>query len=194
MVASIWTGPPDDAERVGNLHIVRKDPERQGRIVPVVMIWKGKARKPYANYRFNLALDRERYIKEQIEADEYATRVRAQRKAERASNATEMLDRIQVGTILYTSWGYEQTNVEFYQVIERPSRCYAVIRQISRETVKQTGGMSCNVRPVRDAFLEDSKPIRKRITDSGVAFESYRHAWPWDHERDASGVHCSWYA
>lgn len=195
MSYSIWNGPPEGAERYGNLHVERRESvARDGRHIVGCSVWRGKAKKPYANYLFNSVEHREQWLVRQIEADRVATVAKAERAAARKTDTEKMRDSITVGTILYTSWGYDQTNVEFYQVVERPSRAVAIIRQIGCETVTDTGSMSSNVRPVRDAFCQNEEHIRKIINGQGVSFESYRHGWPWDHERDAKGVHCSWYA
>lgn len=34
------------------------------------------------------------------------------------NKATANIDGYKVGDIFYTSWGYEQTNIEFYQVVK----------------------------------------------------------------------------
>lgn len=58
-----------------------------------------------------------------------------------------------VGDILYTSWGYDQTNVDFYQVI-RVSGKNAWIREISILVDPATQGLPQErVRPMPDAFV-----------------------------------------
>ena len=43
---------------------------------------------------------------------------------------------MEIGTILVNRWGYEQTNVDFFQVIKVTEKT-VVIRQIAKETVKK---------------------------------------------------------
>lgn len=65
------------------------------------------------------------------------------------------------GTLLYTSWGYEQTNVDFYQVISRTAGTITV-REIKAETVPGTAGdMSGMVRPVKDSFI--GEPFKMQV-------------------------------
>lgn len=93
-------------------------------------------------------------------AEAYATRIE-DRKATK-----KQLPTIEVGDVLNTSWGYEQTNVEFYQVIARKGKTGVTLRRIASQQVNETSWCSADVKPVKDAFIED--PIQKRISHYGV--------------------------
>jgi hypothetical protein len=73
-----------------------------------------------------------------------------------------------VGDLAYTSWGYDQTNVELYQVIEVKSRTKMVIRAISGENV-DTHSMQGKIRATRDAFTS-APPIE---ISAGFSFFKY---------------------
>lgn len=62
-----------------------------------------------------------------------------------------------VGTIMVHSWGYDQTNVDFVEVIEVKGDRIKV-QEISRETVATETWGSYRVRPVPGSFGDD-KPI-----------------------------------
>lgn len=68
------------------------------------------------------------------------------------------------GAIIYDSWGYEQTNIDFYQIIDRKDKSI-VIRRISS---KRVGGdhMQGHVMPERDRFIRP--PKRKMIGKYGI--------------------------
>lgn len=53
-------------------------------------------------------------------------------------------EKIEPGAILYSSWGYDQTNVDFY-VVTRVTESSAWIVPMSAPVVEQTGFMSENV-------------------------------------------------
>lgn len=54
------------------------------------------------------------------------------------------------GDILVSSWGYEQTNVDFYQVVGI-TKCSVKIRPIMGHTIEE--GYGCgHTTPVKDAF------------------------------------------
>lgn len=82
------------------------------------------------------------------------------------------------GTILYTSWGYDQTNIDFYQVTKIVSKRMVEIRQIGAAK-EYTNHMAGNVTPIKDKFI--SEPIRKMANaENIIKIASYASAWPWD--------------
>ncbi len=76
------------------------------------------------------------------------------RKIDTKRKNEEELKNIKVGDVFCYSWGYEQTNVDFYQIIKRPSKSVAIVRAIGSETIKETSWCSSEVKPVKDSFLK----------------------------------------
>ena len=70
-------------------------------------------------------------------------------------------ERLAVGEILSTCWGYEQTNCDFFQIVKMTDKSIW-LREIESES-KSCNYMSYEVKPVKDKFKEDSKVIRKTI-------------------------------
>ncbi len=69
-----------------------------------------------------------------------------------------MINKITIDTLLHGSWGYDQTNCELYQVIEKPSRCKVIIREIKSQVVKDSESfMSCTLKPVKNVFVGPEK-------------------------------------
>jgi hypothetical protein len=94
---------------------------------------------------------------------------KAERKAERAKLSAAMAEQLTVGTILYYSWGYDQTNIEFFQVIRNTGKS-VIVREIASESVEGSQGfMSEQVKPVRDAFI--GPELRKIIGPYGLAMD-----------------------
>jgi hypothetical protein len=87
------------------------------------------------------------------------------------------------GDILYYSWGYDQTNIDFYQVTKTSAHS-AWIRRIGSQPV----GERDTVVGVKDAFLVDAPVLCKRIKTrkgsyrSGEQYLVMAHgtATPWD--------------
>ena len=82
---------------------------------------------------------------------------------------------VKPGDIFYTSWGWEQTNVEFFQVIEMKGKSSAVFRQIAREMSQDDApsSMSAYAVPVPNDFV--GEPFKKRILEgNSIKFASYR--------------------
>ena len=107
-----------------------------------------------------------------------------------------------VGDIIVNSWGYDQTNIDAYQVV-RATKSTVWMKPIATESVPGSDGfMSCQVKPVKDKFVNDhwehgNKEIMKRIQypkwDNGKPHISFKHGGSsvWDGE---SSFYCSWYA
>ena len=70
------------------------------------------------------------------------------------------------GDILHHSWGYDQTNCDFYQVVE-VKKASVVLRKIAAKTVPGSEGfMSQSLMPEKDAFIiEGFQAIAKHDKD-----------------------------
>lgn len=71
---------------------------------------------------------------------------KAEPKASKAKKAPEFDFNVKVGDLFYSSWGYEQTNTTFFQVIALVGKKSVRIRQVCPEIVNEdvTGGMSAD--------------------------------------------------
>ena len=182
-------------ETVGRLKIWKDGPTGPSGLY-YVKIWTGNKARP-AYYSFRSLGQRDAYIAREL-ASEAATMAQRKLYDERgAADLATFLETIQVGTLLHYSWGYDQTNCEFFQVVERRGRL-VTIRAIEGEYVKgdhrMSGGqdMSCRLRPKRDAFLEgaQAETLTKRIGAHGISMD-FGSAHPC---LETESFYCSWYA
>lgn len=112
-------------------------------------------------------------------------------------NAT--ITKPEVGQILYSSWGYDQTNIDFYQIIRASDKGTVWLLPMTRVILEETGFMSYQVAPGeviterevydwsdevgRVARRVKLEPKRHRWTPwGGVSLSSYASAYPWDRE------------
>lgn len=176
-----FTDPPGPtAERYKVLAIERVDtPKIQ------VRVWWGQAQRPYANYLFRTVDAREAWIAaEKVKADAHEVRL-AERKAARAA----VVNPYQVGDILNGSWGYDQTNREFWQVVAVTAKT-VVLRELAQASVPGTQGfMSESVEPRPNRFL-DKPPRRARIQPGGGVVVGFAYLSKWD----GRPKYASWYA
>jgi hypothetical protein len=118
-----------------------------------------------------------------------------------------------VGDILYSSWGYDQTNIEFFKVV-KVSEFSVWIQEVGSKIVEVTGWAHEKVVPtdssdyqvrnwdnVEDAFgnvntyITKTHPIKRhKIQQSfsgyGVSLNSYASAFLWDGKpKEASHTH-----
>jgi hypothetical protein len=143
----LWASEREKAELLPNGLRVLRD-EKGGR--PVAKAWKPKAKNPMFNYVFRSMEEREAYIAGVVKDYENAQARKAEYRAERATGDLTLAN---PGVIFCYSWGYEQTNVEYYQVIARHGQL-VTLREIGCESVPGSAGpMSDSVRPLKDAFV-----------------------------------------
>jgi hypothetical protein len=92
--------------------------------------------------------------------------IRAKRKEKESRESRRVGGKVSVGDIFVDSWGYEQTQVDFYQVVAKPSAKTIVVREIACETVEGSEGpMYRDVRAVPNAFIGEE--MKKRIDKYG---------------------------
>ena len=122
--------------------------------------------------------------------------VREKRKAEkRAANAEiKAASFYKVGDIIVNSWGWEQTNINFYQVVRVTNKTIE-IKEIESKIVDGSmyaHGMACDVVPKINSFLEIGASYKLRVYANGRLScpKSYYYMKKWD----GRPMGKSWYA
>ena len=147
---------------------------------PCLFIWYGRQSKPYIKYCYKNADERAKSKQYYLDRAKSDFNYKQQRKS---------VPTFEIGDIYVASWGYEQTNVDYYQVINKPSKHFALLQEIAAAEVPGSRGIDCcNVLPVKDKFLS-SKPIRRKVTNTGITIDRVRVATKFDGKPD----YCSWY-
>ena len=81
-------------------------------------------------------------------------------KAERKAKDLEARKNVNVGDIFCYSWGWEQTNIDFYQVVVKKGSASVAVRPINHETVEETSWASENCRAVPNSFCGEAETVR----------------------------------
>lgn len=145
-----------------------------------------KVKKP-VSYYFRDEASRTKWISDQFAGIKSRVAHKALAKVENASRKAKAIQEVKVGDIYVTSWGYEQTNVDFYQVIEVKGAS-VIIRKIAAQCAGENTDMSDYVVAVPGQFIEE--PMTKRVGPSGgLKMASYATAFKWD----GSKRYRSWY-
>jgi hypothetical protein len=126
--------------------------------------YRGKEpKKPYAYYAFRTEESRQKWMDEEERVYAEREQRKAMRKEAKKEARRTLENPYRIGDLLHYSWGYEQTNCEFFQVVALTAKT-VTIRAIGATSVPRTGGfMSEKLGPVPDAFLENSKPLKKSL-------------------------------
>lgn len=152
--------------------------------------YQGKSAKHVWYNRFRTEDQRQRQIADTLAS--WAAHLNA--KTARAEARKSFDHKLQVGEILHGSWGYEQTNCEFWQVVEVKGATVKIqpIGTVTAPT-RTEGYMSEMLLPRPDQFCGEA--ITRRPTpgykgEANVKLNDRCWLTPWD----GAPKRCSWYA
>lgn len=149
------------------LPIPEKAPKGEG------AIFIGKQNTATGHYIYKDYADFEKALDLQVESVKYALAQKAKRMQERKDYKHDYV----VGDILYSSWGYDQTNVNFYQVIAVVGK-QVTLREVASKTVRSDRSAEY-VAAMPDRFV--GPPIKKMVQQGGmVNIDSSQRAYKWD--------------
>lgn len=175
--------------------------ERGGKRTVLAKGFSGKSNKPayFINFGSNDAAfaRRDQHVAEFFSGAEGAAKLKADRKARlKAAKAAIDSSKIADGTIFVHSWGWEQTNVDFYKVVGRKSRTKILVQPIGcKHTERETGPMAAYV--TADPTNERGEVIEVTLTEqdrfhvgnsAGYTYGKSAHLW------DGRETYSSWYA
>lgn len=130
----------------------------------------GKADKPAFHYSFRDDARRTAYVAKWMRDMDACAVHKAERVAEKRAKMAAPHG-LKVGDVLCCSWGYDQTNIDYYQVIELAGRRSVLICEIGCESV-ETLSMQGESVPAVGNFT--GKPMRKMVNEWGaVRIASY---------------------
>lgn len=146
--------------------------------------YRAKCIRSAFNYRFKSEEQRAVYIRQFFDGvkatQDYKDGQKAATKAKRLAGHGAV-----VGDIYYTSWGYDQTNVDFYEVTAITPGSITV-RPLKQSTT-ETGFMCGNTVPHKGQVCGEE--IRCMFTGHGFKAKRY-HLSKWNGQPQR----CSWYA
>ena len=138
-----------------------------------VAVYSKKATRPTYHYKFKTESEFYNYL-QKIEKDAEDEKLRDEIWSKQYK---EIGNKIQPGEILISSWGYEQTNIDFYIVLSRKND-FVTIQEIGQQR-RLTGDMSGLCKP--DQSITIGEPFRRKINRwGGVNLESYKSCVLWD--------------
>lgn len=143
-----------------------------------VVAFHGKAQKPDFNYTYGKEAPRNTRVKEFFEA----WRAIEQRKADKTAERKAFVNPYKIGDLFRQSWGYDQTNINWFECIA-VSGSMLTVREIAQERTND-GDMCGKCAPLPGAFLspryrndDTGQPIRCKAQDGGVKVGPHGHHW-----------------
>jgi hypothetical protein len=138
---------------------------------PALVAYSGKRTKADCRQGFRNEAQRAEAIQEYFDGLREMARVKAEWKAERSKPTT-----LKVGDILSYSWGYDQTNVDFYEVLEVKGKRVVIVQEVGQKSAGGEGFMSGKVVPNGNRI---GQPLRKVASGDSVPME-FGTASLWD--------------
>ena len=121
------------------------------------MAYSGKRSKPDFNYKFKSEQSLEAHVSCYLKTLIERNRSKTEHKEKRLS----FQHSLKIGDILYSSWGYDQTNIDFYQVIGIIGK-HVKIKEIESSMPNgEEGFMTGQVIAVKDKFINDNIYLKK---------------------------------
>ncbi len=136
----------------------------------VALGFKGKAIKASFHYRFKTVEATKEYVKKFVNDVEKRASDKVAEKAERKA----MVRALEVGDVLVSSWGWEQTNIDYYQVLELVGKSSIKLQEIGQQrTYNHSDSGQCV--PLLNSFK--GEVFTKKVTDGvRVKLTSYSSA------------------
>ena len=128
-------------------------------VKPIVRIFKGKQSKPFINYYYSTVEKAEARIQVEKNATERRINEEAAEQAKLKAAKTNFKSSFSEGSILTGSWGYDQTNVEFYEVLS--VKGMSVVLQEIGQSIEEDG--FCSGRTMPNTNIRKGSPVKKRI-------------------------------
>lgn len=150
----------------------------------LAMGFSGKRAKPDFHYNFESEEKRAKYVENYFEGLKAQLNRKSQYKDEKKLASKQFVESLKPGSILYDTWGYEQTNVEFYTVLAR-SGSTVMIQELGHVTVEGSEGRDCcKVMPgepygpvlkkiVRGYSVKICESISLRLWDGSPLYKSW---------------------
>ena len=139
-----------------------------------IALWSGRSIKPSYHYKFKTPEMLNSWLTNQIEYE----KKQVEREAKRIEEFKKEIEQIKKGSILVSRWGFEQTNVDFYIVLERKN-LFVTVQEIGQHKNHNHALMTGTCTP--DTTKTKGEPIRKKILNSAsIKFNTYQRASLWN--------------
>lgn len=152
--------------------------------------FSGKKDKADFYFRFGNKERFDQYVEKYINNLKSNIESKLKYKEGKKINAKAIYDKINVGDIIYTSWGYDQTNIDFYQITGKFGSNSLKVRELDdKDVTKDNNGISPMAGykiPIKDKFTGVEKTIRVM----GYLKIDNHVAYIWD----GRPLYYSWYA
>lgn len=158
---------------------------------PCVVAFRGRAQKPALHVRYPDAAARARRVSEWLNGVRKTEAYKAEQRKDAAASAARGNSTVQVGHIFRCSWGYEQTNIDYYEVTRLIGKTMVELRKVAAADVSNGNEPWATGKSVPSAGDYIGEPFRRRVTNLGRSGPVVRisdgrgHAFLWNGRPDS---------
>jgi len=142
----------------------------------IATAFSGKKATQDWSYRFRDERERRKYVQDYFVKCKQAQELKIERAAARINKKREFFASVKEGDIFVDSWGYDQTNVDYY-IVTKKLKASIKIKQIGKNVEYGEFG-SDKVRP--NPLYEYGEEMSKIPQDGHIKINGYRYAVLWD--------------
>lgn len=139
----------------------------------IAMLYGGKRSKPDWHFRFQSAERMWAQIDRSINGMDAHAKMKAEWKAKRTAPHD-----VKVGDIFRSSWGYDQTNIDFYEVTRLIGKSTVEVRPIAQDSM-ETLSMQGECVPLRGQYIGEARQHRVSMAggEPSIAVRSFANAY-----------------
>lgn len=140
---------------------------------PAAAVFYGKSNKPVSRYYYSNEHARELAVTRSFEGRRTTNKWKEERKTERAKPHT-----LKVGDILGGSWGYDQTNIDFFEVVATTAKTVTV-REL-RQSRNENGWCRGTCVPLAGQYTNREPSTHRASAGNMITSPIHGHASMWD--------------
>lgn len=144
-----------------------------------IAFW-GSAGKPTFHYRYSTVEQRTARLDEFFAGVESSAKFKAEQKEAKAAKPRG----VEVGDVLHSQWGYDQTNNDYFECTKVLGKYKIEVRKIGAE-YQETGWLSGRSVPIPGMYI--GEPMTKIARDGAVRIASYTSAYVMKPESTVAG-------
>ncbi len=141
---------------------------------PCAYGYRGRSMKPAFRYRFHDEAQREKFVTEWLDSANRSIAEAVARKAERRAPHS-----LAVGDVLYSSWGYDQTNIDFYEVTAVRG-AVVDLAELQQQRTEHGLAMQGTCVAIKGAHKGAIYKGKRPSGENAVRIDSCSTARPWD--------------
>ncbi len=139
--------------------------------------YKGKSNKSVFNYRYPSEQKRSESVDKFFEGLKKDAEYKANYKNDAKAKQAEVIANLKVGDLFYSSWGYDQTNVDFYKIVGKKNKMVEIVEV--GKVLQSSSGSADYV--VADSSRIIGEVMKKFVSAHGsIKVRSCANAYPWD--------------